>query len=143
MYNDMCNLLAGIQGFLQVSLNGLHSTLLQPAIASEMWSMRQHYCDLFTTFQALPLTELDHCITHFNMFHTCELIASSYVSIKWEPIVNNVLLDVSLQAWLLTMMCYQKLLANLFIQFTVCSNHFYLGKLQMSVGWKKHYMQLN
>jgi hypothetical protein len=28
-----------------------------------------------------------------------------------------------------------------FIHPVHCSNHFYLGKLQMSVGWKKHYMQ--
>jgi len=44
VYNDMCNLPDGIQDFLQVSLNGLHSTLLQPAVASEMRSTRQHYC---------------------------------------------------------------------------------------------------
>jgi hypothetical protein len=100
-------------------------------------------CVLFTKLQVLPLTELDHNITHFNMFDTCELVASSYVSVKWEQIVNNMLLGVSLEAWCSSMMYYQKLLVNLFIQFTVCSNHFYVRKLQVSVGWKKHYMQLN
>ena len=44
VYNDMCNLPAGMQDFLQVSLNVLHNTLLQPAVASEMRSMRQRYC---------------------------------------------------------------------------------------------------
>ena len=37
--------------------------------------------DLFTTLQVLPLTELDHSITHFNIFHSCKLIVRSYVSI--------------------------------------------------------------
>jgi hypothetical protein len=100
-------------------------------------------CDLFTALQVLPLTELDHNITHLNMFNTCELVASSYVSAKWEQIVNNMLLGVSHEAWCSTMMYSQKFLLNIFIQFTVCSNHFYLGKLQMSVGWKREYMQLN
>jgi hypothetical protein len=37
--------------------------------------------DLFSTLQVLPLTELHYSITHFNIFHSYELIASSYVSI--------------------------------------------------------------